>query len=420
MKKIVFSIIIFIFAPFFFLGKNTNFKAKELNKSDDYNFTNLVILAKFKDEEEFIDDNRDNTLIREIIDNMYNESTYSLNNYYSIQSNNKLRMKSVYLYDKDGNSITLSKDRGYYTEKSSENPNGYENYESSLRVTELIDDWSNAVNEALKNGGFISDAYKKERYDYSILDKNNDGVIDSINILYRESPSNISASWASVLWNYQYYCNKIVLNSNGKEITSDKYVQATIKNYTDNIYEDSKGHKIMNVGSITHEMGHVMGLYDLYSNGDESAVGFMSLMGKRLSPIPQNLSIKEKEALGWINDGQIQNINKTGEYILNSIKDDSDGVIGYKFKVSSSYTIYLEYRNFTTNKNTFDNKNKYLLNSKNEQYKGNYIKSGLICYLLKDDIRYPSNLNSKAPNWQYQALSYYDSEYHYDKDGTKN
>ncbi len=42
-------------------------------------------------------------------------------------------------------------------------------------------------------------------YDYGVLDKDNNGTIDSITIIYKNNGAgNISVSWSSPLWNYLF------------------------------------------------------------------------------------------------------------------------------------------------------------------------------------------------------------------------
>ena len=57
-------------------------------------------------------------------------------------------------------------------------------------------------------------------------------------------------------------------------------------------------------------------------------------------------------------------------------------------------TLYLEYRNFSTDGSKYDKSEKQLTNSETSN-----IKSGLVCYLAQPDIRFPSNLNGKPGNW---------------------
>lgn len=61
--------------------------------------------------------------VRNIIDNSYNTAAYNVGDYFRCVSDNKLRMRSVYLFDKGG-SIKLSHQRGYYAEYRNFGTNG--------------------------------------------------------------------------------------------------------------------------------------------------------------------------------------------------------------------------------------------------------------------------------------------------------
>ena len=47
-----------------------------------------------------------------------------------------------------------------------------------------------------------------------------------------------------------------------------------------------------------------MGLKDLYNSKNASPVYFMSVMAKHISPVPQFMSLKEKEVLGWTDENE--------------------------------------------------------------------------------------------------------------------
>ena len=61
----------------------------------DYNFTNLIVFARFSDEEEFVDTMYQGETVRQIIDNSYNTAIYSVGDYYRNISSDKLRMNYI-------------------------------------------------------------------------------------------------------------------------------------------------------------------------------------------------------------------------------------------------------------------------------------------------------------------------------------
>ncbi len=379
-----------------------------LNKANDFekgNFTNLIVFAKFNGEEEFINNEYNNASIREIVDNMYNNSYYSIKNYFKLLSNNKVKMNNVFLFD-NGQSLTLSNKRGYYSPLSDTNPIGYEKSNEASRSYDLKEDWSSAINKVLKKQSNLYSANGDIISDYSILDQNNDNKIDAITILYKETPSDFTGEWASMLWNYQDSCSLVELEYNNKTITSDKYVQITNTYSESTLYVDKDGYLINNLAIAAHEMGHIFGLKDLYRSASDSRVYYMSSMGRHFTPVPQYISTKEREALGWLNDGQIKTITSNGEYTLNVVQDDaSNKTISYKLDLKNGKTAYLEYRNFAAELNRFDNQ--YSILTKPDGSTAPRIKamkSGLVVFLVDSDTKFPNNMGTTGNKWNYEVL----------------
>ena len=206
-----------------------------MQEASNSNFTNLIVFARFAGEDEFVDNVYHGLSVKEITDNSYNTATYSVGDYYRNASADQLRMNSVYLFD-NGGSLQLTNQRGYYAPKSTENPGGYAAGLQELRRMELRDDWADAINKAIANGNKITNYDGTKTYDYKELDKNNDGKIDAITVIYKNE-STISVKRSEPLWNYRdtaNECVKIPLG-NGKEIKSYDFVQLT-NNY-DTLYQ---------------------------------------------------------------------------------------------------------------------------------------------------------------------------------------
>ncbi len=370
------------------------------NDNDDYNFTNLIVFAKFDGEEEFIDNDYGET-VRKITDNSYNTAEYNVSDYFKSVSSNKVRMKNVYLFD-NGGSLTLSHKRAYYASQSDENPDGYaDSGERAERMYELKEDWSQAINGLVKKE--ITNYNGKEKYDLEELDKNNDGYIDLITIIYKPTEqTNISVEWASPLWNYQDQTNLVEITNKSKKLQSRAYVQLT-KDYK-YLYTDTFGNKITAIGVNCHETAHVFGLYDLYQSPYQP-VGYMSAMGKHTTEVAQFISVKEREALGWLNNKNIYHILNEGDYTLNPINDEkTDNVVGYKMDIPEiNKTLYLEYRRFDGKGSKYDSQKKDLFLADGSKIKGISLKSGLVCYLLTTGIKFPNNLQSSVNNWNYSV-----------------
>ena len=400
MRKI--KLILLFCAVFLSILLLTGDKDRIQADDDDSNFTNLVVFARFAGETEFINDVYEGSSVRKITDNSYNAGSYSVGDYYRCVSDNKLRMRSVYLYD-NGGSIVLSHPRGYYAEYSDINIIGYKDAsERASRMYELRQEWSEAVNNAISSGNKISDYNDTVYYDYGVLDKDNNGTIDSITIIYKNNESgNISVSWSSPLWNYTDYVNNISVNTGKKTINSYKYVQITNSyckpdgDTNGYLFKDGDDQVFVSIATAVHEMGHIMGLKDLYNSKNASPVYFMSVMAKHISPVPQFMSLKEKEVLGWADENDIKTILSEGEYSLKALgTSGTDNITGYK----------MEYRNFEDNGNKYDSQYKHMFKINGNRVDKIPLKSGLVCYLIDSDTKFPSNMYFSSPKWNYEVL----------------
>ncbi len=56
---------------------------------------------------------------------------------------------------------------------------------------ELRTDWSDAINKAIQDGNPITNYNGSQTYSYEDLDKNRDGKIDSITVIYKNTTQNI-------------------------------------------------------------------------------------------------------------------------------------------------------------------------------------------------------------------------------------
>lgn len=386
------------------LAVNTETIANTQEASDS-NFTNLIVFARFAGEDEFVDNVYHGLSVKEITDNSYNTATYSVRDYYCNVSAEKLRMNSVYLYDKGG-SLQLTKTRGYYAPKSVENPDGYPAGLKEARRAELREDWTGAINQAIVNGNVITNYDGTKTYNFKDLDKNGDGKIDAITVIYKNE-STISVNRSEPLWNYKDVANDYIWLSldNGKKIQSYDYVQLT-NNY-DTLYQASDNKKITSLKTPIHEMGHILGLKDLYKSPGVSPIYYLSAMSNAISPVPQGLTIKEKEALGWTNGAMLKEIVAPGQYQLKmSGSTGTENCVGYKVDIpETGKTLYLEYRNFSSDGNKYDNtQNKALTSTSEAGVPSTNITSGLVCYLAQTDMKFPSNLNGSAGNWALEAL----------------
>lgn len=400
------TLLILVFGCISVFCLNTSIKtfASETT-SQQYNFTNLIVFARFEGEDEFINDINGSATTKQLIENSYSLADYSVKDYYYRASNGNVRMQNLYLFDADNGSLTLSNNRGYYCEKADNNPDGYDSSEYELRLNHLKQDWANAITDSLNNGGKISNLDGTVNYPIDELDKNQDGKIDSITILYKYS-SEFNSSWKGCLWNYQSYSNMVELvGSNNQTISSDAYVQITY-DYSNYYTSTPNGIPFVNLKTFIHEMGHVFGLKDLYNSSSASPVWYMSAMAKAISHVPQYISSKEREVLGWINQSNVSTITQQGSYTINVTSSEiTTDIICYKCDIPSlGKTLYLEYRKFDGTTNKYDTSNKTIYDKNDNQISTIKIKSGLVCFLIDKGTNFPNNMNCNSYNWNYQVL----------------
>lgn len=370
---------------------------------NDRNFTNLIVFIRFNGEDEFVNDIYGNTTVRQITENSYTKADYSVMDYYEKASNGNIKMQSLYLFDTNGGSLELKNSRGYYCTKSDNNPNGYESYEYGTRLYELKCDWAEAINTALENGAVISNVDRTQSYSFSELDKNGDGYLDSLTVVYKYSDK-YSVSWSDCLWNYQTYYDGAVFNDGNVSITSGAYLQFTANyNY---LYSDKNGLKFPSLNTAIHETGHIFGLKDLYRSDYTSRVYYMSAMATAIGPIPQYISSKEREALGWLKAENISDITASGDYTVYAASDTAtENIICFKLSLAAiNKTVYFEYRCFDGDTNKYDTQSKEVFNANGDRINGISLKSGLLCLLADSDTKFPNNLNTAGTHWNYEVL----------------
>ncbi len=402
-KIMVYSL--FKFAIFIIVGTfnmNNHCTVTFALDSQKSNFTNLIVFVRFSDEDDYLQDTCfENQTIKQITNNNYLTADYNVKDYFYNVSNGKINMQSLYLLDDEGVSIKLSKPRSYYVKKSEYNPSGYEESQRAERMLELKQDWSNSINSIIQSGYSLANIDNSGSFSLSELDKNGDNLIDSLTIIFNYSSEYSVNGSTDVLWNYQDFYNGVEIESNGKTITSGNYVQITA-NYNQ-LYKDKNGILFSNLQTMIHEMGHVFGLKDLYKRDLSSPVYFMSAMAKAISPVPQFISAKEREVKGWLGEDNVKQIEEVGMYTIKATSGlESNNVVCYKLNIPSlNKTLYLEYRKFDGSDNKYDTKDKTFTNSSGEIVSvDNKLKSGLVCFLFSNGMKYPDNYSISSGNYE--------------------
>ena len=145
-------------------------------------------------------------------------------------------------------------------------------------------------------------------------------------------------------------------------MVSEDYVQLTTPYQNSSgelqgyLYQGQEWNLTTSLGTAIHETGHILGLKDLYNTQMHSRYIICPSWQKHLSPVPQFISVKEQEALGWAGAEQLPVLTADGTYSLSASGTQNAGaVIGYKMNIpAKNKTLYLEYRNFGESGNKYD------------------------------------------------------------------
>ena len=362
---------------------------------------NMAVPIRFDGEDEYVNDQipeANNITNIQLIDDTYNNSIYSVQEYYKAVSNHTLNLKTVYLTEgEDGfTSIKLNHSRGYYSPKTEQNPEGYTT-EGELRKRDLLLDWTEKVTEAIDNGAKLKNIAGEE-IDFAKLDSDGDRSIDSITLLFTPSDAKYAAEWNSPLWAYQTDNYLLNIETSKGTLTSKRYYQASIQNAPSGIYKEvERDVFFFNTSTVIHEMGHIFGLLDLYPfSGDSKPMYYMSAMAKALSPVVQFMTSREREAAGWLTAENVTPITKAGTYTLPPVQDvKQTGTVAYTLELPNEKRLYLEYRyveDQEVNRFDFNSAKRQLYNSLGSSVKAVGLnKSGLLICDADISRKFPSN-----------------------------
>ena len=465
-------------------GKDLVIHNETTNKATSYsssnalrqgNLNNLVIYTKFKGEDEFLSKQYKGNEIKNVLDNMYNTSNISVNNYYDKLTQNKLDLQTKFLGSNENGtlSIELDHERGYYMPYSDDNKIGYCKYTVIDENTyEYIADLYYAdVPDTDPSDGIVTQhylevdssvtavenpyiaLYREQKLMYEIakkanstgitnvnIDKNRDDFIDAATVLIGVTPDNEISSqieWGELLWphqtsmaygvpkdeieniNYIFNLDFSFLNEAGSEIngkTISKYNLYTSDFLLDEAYdiESDKG-KVGSVGVICHELAHILDLPDLYSYKDQdlACVGQWDLM-EYTGVVPQFVNSYLRKEAGWLNDNQMPVVDADGEYELKAISNiGSSDIAGYIIKVPENQNqfFFVEYRK---DEGDFD--------GATAKVNGNTIKniyeSGLVIYRVDTSVENSYNFlipgNFEAPPYNIYTFRDANQSYPYD------
>jgi len=289
-----------------------------LNRSEQMTLTNLVIFIRFADEEEFSDS-------LQTIDQMFNDTTpynISVYNYYNVMTYGKINYHTVYtnnLHDSAIISYQDSHPRAYYQPQSTNNPDGYSGMgTATLRKKILLDNVLHNVDSLHLVDSTIN------------LDGNNDGMIDNISFIIKGDVGN----WDDLLWPQMDFFDTVFSN-----ITINGKIPCAYN------LEFAHSGPYFTANTFCHEMGHSLGLPDLYHYYYYTFVNpvyLWDMMGQ--NNLQQVSAILKYKFLGVI-DEPVE-ITEDGHYVLNSLtSSDENNCYFIRSALNPNQWYTIEYRN---------------------------------------------------------------------------
>jgi len=307
----------------FLTNKKTqyDFWVVDTNRSDLYN---LAIFVRFADDEEIGHSFQD-------VDDMFNKEEPDYNsvyNYYKESTYDKIHFHTVYANQVQGGHIVsyaTKHPRAYYQPYSPTNPIGYQGELPfkgiSMREAELIAEILHAVDSM----GLVDT--------YTMLDGNGDGLIDNISFIAKGDVG----AWATILWPHMEFFPQ-------DSIDFPVMVNGIRPHAFNFEFEGSSTYFAARV--FCHEMGHSMGLPDLYhyiNYGNVFPADYWDMMCS--GGAYQQMSVILKSKYIHVADEPIQ-ITEDGTYtVLSNTSSASQNCYYIKSAIDSTQWFTFEYRN---------------------------------------------------------------------------
>lgn len=279
-------------------------------------YSNLALFVRFADDPEFTQSFSD-------MQDLFTEGSRNVADYFSSMSYGNIQFNTVYARQRQGNLIVPYNDshpRGYYQPYSEENPIGYTTPNPiigiSMREAELIARVCNYMDrERMVRGE-------------TVLDGDGDGDIDNVSIIIQGDVG----GWGELLWPHMEFFPH---DSIGSTLTiNDKRVNAF--NF------EFEGSSHFTLQTFAHEMGHSLGLPDLYHYHNYTNVNpvyYDIMAGGTDHP-----SAIYKHRFLNLTDAPIQ-ITQDGTYTINSLNTDASNNLYYiKSAIDSNQWYTIEYR----------------------------------------------------------------------------
>ncbi len=328
-----------------FSGCESTPKDKNNSSSSNQNsLKNTVVFLTFeKDGSNFPNGFKDD------IFKMYESTAHSVKNYLLKQSKEKLLLQTQIINAKGSEFVRSDKPVEYYKPRyrwingsyQDINPQGYDNRYFNQSGEEVAQNTQDAL-------PLLDGLYREQLLIREILSKldiptdyagdlSGDGKLDSLVII---SDCDATGDWGDVLWPHAgkvYDFSSVAFGGYYDSINDYKGLEKaelggvavshynmltssgiTAKKASENCAVLSEEEKnLYNIGLLTHETAHLLGLADYYSYEDASyeSVGEFDVMGNAYS-IPQNMLAYTRLKLGWLDYSNILYVTKSGSYTL--------------------------------------------------------------------------------------------------------
>ena len=261
--------------------------------------TNLVVFVRFADDEEI-----DHPFYA--IDSMFNSREpgyYSVYNYYDAMTYGRIHYNTVYTSNVQNGVIVSYRDtlpRGAFQPWSETNPIGYQFEIPFMGVCMFEAQLLARILDYVDSAHLVPDSV--------VLDGNGDGFIDNVSFVVKGGVG----AWASLLWPHMEYFPH---DSIDHPVTVNG-----MRPNTFNFEFEGAGEDYFNAGVFCHEMGHSLGLPDLYhytNYRDVSPAGYWDIMSSNALG-PNHTAAIYKHKVLHVCDAPVE-ITADGDYTLLSV-----------------------------------------------------------------------------------------------------